>query len=72
MSYEDIKKEEVEMRERLEKNGNKVWNTTELQEDFEVLGFCAGFCAVKRKSDGVVGSLDFSHRPRLYYGFVED
>ena len=47
------------------------WNTVELQEDFEVLGFMWGMCAVKRKSDGTKGTLDFDHAPRRYYNFVE-
>ena len=47
------------------------WNTTELQEDFTVIGFGHGYCAVKRKSDGVTGSLDFDHSPRKYYNFKE-
>ena len=48
----------------------KEWNTKELQEDFEVIGFGAGMCVVKRKEDGVKGSLDFDHAPRVYYDFV--
>jgi hypothetical protein len=27
---------------------------------------------VKRKSDGVVGSLEFQHHPRFYFNFAED
>jgi len=27
---------------------------------------------VRRRSDGVKGSLEFQHGPRLYWGFVED
>jgi hypothetical protein len=49
----------------------KGWNTTELQEDFEVLGFMWGLCAVRRKADGVKGTLDFDHAPRRYYNFLE-
>jgi hypothetical protein len=47
------------------------WNTAELQEDFDVLGFSYGMCIVKRKSDGVRGTLDFDHAPRVYYNFLE-
>ena len=47
------------------------WNTTELQEEFKVLGFGYGYVAVQRISDGLKGSMDFSDNPRLYYGFVE-
>ena len=45
------------------------WSTTELQEDFTVLGFAHGYCAVERKSDGVRGSFDFDGRPRKYFNF---
>jgi len=47
------------------------WNTQELQKDFEVLGFAYGMCVVKRKSDGVKGTLYFSGAPRLYHDFQE-
>jgi hypothetical protein len=59
-------------REALEKEHGQVWNTEELSRDFEVKGFMAPFVVVKRKSDGVVGSLEFQHRPRFYYGFTPD
>lgn len=45
------------------------WDTAELQRDFEVLGFAAPFVVVKRRSDGVVGSLEFTHSPRVYFGW---
>jgi hypothetical protein len=47
------------------------WNTKELQEDFIVVGFAMGLCAVRRRSDGQLGSLQFDHNPRRYYDFVE-
>ena len=53
----------------LEAKHGQVWDTSELQNDFQVLGFSAPFVIVKRKSDGVRGSLMFQHDPRLYYGF---
>jgi len=59
-------------RESLEKKYGKVWDTTELQTDFEVTGFMAPFVVVKRKSDGAVGSLMFTSRPRFYFSFTED
>jgi hypothetical protein len=46
------------------------WTTEEMEQDFQVIGFAYGFCAVKRKSDGVKGSLDFGGRPRKYYNFI--
>jgi len=46
-----------------------TWTTEELSRDFVVLGFLAPFVHVKRKSDGVEGSMEFTHSPRLYFGF---
>ena len=48
------------------------WNTEEIQEGFEVRGFSAPYVAVTRKSDGVKGSLEFTHRPRVYFDFVAE
>ena len=59
-------------RKEMEEKHEKVWNTTELQVDFEVVGFLAPFVCVRRKSDGVCGSMLFQHRPRFYYGFKEE
>lgn len=49
-----------------------TWTTEELQRDFEVLGFAAPFIVVRRKSDGVKGSLMFRHHPRVYFNFDAD
>ena len=59
-------------REYLEQKHGQVWDTTELQQDFNVLGFLAPIVVVQRKSDGVKGSLYFQASPRLYYGFEKD
>ena len=59
-------------REALEAQYGKVWNTSELSEDFEVTGFLAPFVVVRRKSDGKKGSLTFQHSPRFYFSFQED
>ena len=59
-------------REYLEAKHGQVWNTSELQQEFSVLGFMAPLIIVERKSDGVKGSLLFQHDPRLYYGFKKD
>jgi hypothetical protein len=57
-------------REALEAEYGQVWDTGQLSEDFEVLGFLAPFAVVVRKSDGVKGSLEFQHQPRFYFHFV--
>jgi hypothetical protein len=59
-------------REALEAEHGQVWNTQELGEDFEVLGFAAPLVVVRRRSDGVRGSLFFQHSPRSYFGFQAD
>ena len=53
----------------LEAKHGQVWDTTELQEVFQVLGFAAPFVIVKRRADGVRGSLMFQNSPRFYYSF---
>jgi hypothetical protein len=59
-------------RAALEKEYGQVWDTQQLSNDFEVTGFMAPFVVVKRKSDGVVGSLMFQHSPRYYFSFTAD
>ena len=59
-------------REALEAKHGQVWDTQEIQQDFEVTGFMAPYIVVRRKSDGVVGSLKFQHRPRYYFDFKAD
>jgi hypothetical protein len=76
---ENIRREMVEEinsqpneREALTAKYGQVWNTEELSRDFIVTRFMAPFVVVKRKSDGVIGSLKFQHSPRYYYGFKKD
>jgi len=56
-------------REALEDQYGQVWDTSQLQKDFDVRGFAAPFVVVTRKSDGERGSLTFQHDPRFYFGF---
>jgi hypothetical protein len=56
-------------REYLEAKHGQVWDTAELGRDFIVIGFAAPLVVVKRKSDGLKGSLMFQHHPRFYFGF---
>lgn len=59
-------------REALEARYGQVWATDELADTFKVIGFMAPLVVVKRKSDGVEGSLEFQHSPRLYFNFEPD
>ena len=52
--------------------GKDIWDTRELGAAFDVLGFMAPFCVVRRKADGVKGTVEFQHFPRYYFSFTED
>jgi hypothetical protein len=54
-------------REALERQYVRVWDTQQLAEEFEVKAFLAPLVVVRRRADGVVGSLEFQHRPRLFF-----
>ena len=56
-------------REYLEAKHGQVWTTSELSDDFDVMGFMAPVVVVTRKSDNQKGSLMFQHNPRFYFGF---
>tara|TARA_Y100000310_G_scaffold338498_1_gene428293 strand:- start:462 stop:644 length:183 start_codon:yes stop_codon:yes gene_type:complete len=55
-----------------ETKNNQTWTTDELVQDFKVKGFSLGYVVVQRRSDGVIGSLNFTHRPRRYFDFIKD
>jgi hypothetical protein len=59
-------------REALEKEHGKVWDTSEVSRDFEILGFMAPYVVVKRRNDQVEGTLMFQDRPRFYFLFETD
>lgn len=51
--------------------GQREWTTDQMTDEFDVLEFAAPYVVVRRKSDGKLGSLEFTHRPRVYFGFRE-
>jgi len=59
-------------RDELEKQYGQVWDTKELQRDFEVLSFMAPLVIVKVRSTGQKASLEFQHMPRYYHSLVEE
>ena len=77
---EDLRRERINelnsqpsiTRESLEAQHGQVWTTDEMGNDFNVTGFMAPYLVVKRRSDGKVGSLEFTHMPRFYFNFVAD
>jgi len=56
-------------REALASEYGQVWDAQELAGEFEVIGFMAPFVVVRRKVDGMKGSLEFQHNPRFYFNF---
>ena len=63
--------EQEQLRERLvEEGATDIMTTDEMTALYEVDSFCMGLVFVTRKSDGLKGTLDFSHMPRLYFNFM--
>jgi len=56
-------------RPALEAKHGQVWDTTELQLDFRVIGFLAPFTQVRRRDNGEDGSMEFQHDPRFYFNY---
>jgi hypothetical protein len=56
-------------REILEAKFGKVWDTDQMREEFVAIGFMAPLIVVRRRSDGVKGSLEFQHSPRFYFNW---
>lgn len=59
-------------RESLQAQYGQVWDMEELSREFSVEGFLAPYVVLRRKSDGVRGSMEFRHQPRFYFNFVAD
>lgn len=53
----------------LESRHGQVWDPQTLAQDFEVLGFAAPLVIVRRRRDGLRGSLEFQSQPRFYFSF---
>lgn len=49
-----------------------VYDTNEMSECFDVLAFAAPLVVVRRRSDGITGTLEFQHMPRFYFNWQVD
>ncbi len=58
-------------KEELQRIYGEVYNTSELNEQFDVIGFMAPFITVRRFLDNVKGTLMFQDQPRYYFSFKE-
>lgn len=56
-------------RQDLEARHGQVWDTCQLQEEFSVEAFLAPVAVVRRRSDGVRGTVYFQHSPRFFFDF---
>jgi hypothetical protein len=61
----------AELRKRVH-DGEQIWTSSQMQAEFDVIGFAAPLMVVRRKSDQAMGSLMFTHSPRFYFGWVAD
>lgn len=62
---------EESLRAELSKRYDDICNIDELRQQYQVVAFLAPYVQVERISDGVVGTMKFTHSPRLYFGFQE-
>ena len=56
-------------RKALEAKHGKVWDTDELEREFVVTAFIGPTVVVRRKADDLVGTLEFTNRPHLFFNF---
>lgn len=56
-------------REALEAQYGQVWDTSQMSDDFEPIGFMAPYIVVRRRADMAKGSLEFQHSPRFYFNW---
>lgn len=57
-------------RPTLEAIYGRVWDETELLNEFRVTAIISPQVVVVRRSDGQVGSMTFQNTPRFYFDFV--
>ena len=66
---QDINSTKIEV---LKAEHGRLWTAGEMSKEFEAIGFSAPFIVVRRRSDGVKGTLMFCHSPRYYFSWQED
>ena len=60
---------EANDRKALEARHGKVWSAEELEQEFVVTAFVGPHVVVRRKADDMVGTLEFTRRPHLFFNF---
>ena len=56
-------------RKRLEAIHGKVYNTSEVASEFDILAFMAPYVVVTSRRTMQKGTLEFQHHPRFYFNF---
>lgn len=64
--------QEAGPRAELEAQYGEVWDTAQLRERFEVIGFMAPYVVARDQRTDKKGSLEFQASPRFYFNWVED
>lgn len=59
-------------RSELETLYRRVWDGQQLRTEFTVVGFLAPYAVVRRKADGILGSVEFQAHPRYYFNWRAD
>lgn len=59
--------EKAEFRAQLEEKHGTVFDTSEVQKEFNIESFGYGFAFGTRRSTGEKTTLDFTHSPRFYW-----
>lgn len=60
----------VKTREELEAEYGEVWDVRQLAKAFVVTSIIGNEIVVRRRDDGVVGSLTYQNHPRYFFEFV--
>ena len=67
----DLEKEWKEALQNQYEGIQDIYTTKEATDKYEFIGFMSPFALVKDRATGVKGTLEFTHRPRLYFNFKE-
>ncbi|NQS88501.1 hypothetical protein HQ584_01745 [Patescibacteria group bacterium] len=66
----EIKSTDIDSeRIRLEEKYGEVWNTNEVSNAFEIVGFMAPYVVAINRETNIKGSLEFQDNPRFYFNF---
>jgi len=58
--------------EFLHREKGRIWDAQEMSEEFDVESILTPFVIVRRRADGVRGTLMYQASPRFYFDFREE